>query len=79
MSEKKAPLIDLKTEGVIVLLAAGFHLFMTVILRAFVTTDSALWQWVWGFFSATPLTGTFFLAANMFVMVLVDQLRRARA
>lgn len=79
MSESDAPLVDLKKMGIILVLAAAFHLFMTVVLRAFVPTESTAWQWFWGFFSATPLTGTFFMAANMFVMVLTDQLRRKKA
>lgn len=64
--------------GLIVVLTALFHLMMTHFLRAHVPTDSSGWQWFWAFFSATPLTGTFFLAASMFVMVLVDQ-KRSRA
>jgi hypothetical protein len=76
MTDAPQPLLNLKTEGIIVLLTAIFHLMFTVILRDFVPTESSLWKWVWAFFSATPLTGTFFLASNMFTMVLVDQLRR---
>lgn len=66
----------MKIEGIIVLLTGVFHLAFTFILRDFVPTEAPLWQWVWSFFTAIPLTGTFFLAANMFTMVLVDQKRR---
>lgn len=71
-----AKLIDRNLLLLILVLTAGFHLFMTWVLRGNVPSNSPFWQWVWGSFAALPLTGTFFLAANMFTMVLVDQLRR---
>ena len=79
MSDNASPLVDLKKSGIIVLITGLFHVFMTVVLRDFVPTESALWQWFWAFFTAIPMTGTFFMAANMFTMVLVDQLRRSKA
>jgi len=76
MTENQDSLLDNKKVGGLVLLTGLFHLFMTVILRAHVPTEDAAWQWFWAFISATPLTGTFFLASSMFSMVLIDQLRR---
>ncbi len=78
MSDAHQPLLDLKRMGIIVVLSALFQVFMTWTLVGFIPTESAVWQWVWACYAAVPLTGTFFLAASMFTMVLVDQLRRRK-
>ena len=79
MSESRKPLLDLKSVGLIVVLSGLFQVYMTWVLTDFIPTESTLWQWVWACYAAVPLTGTFFLAAAMFTMVLVDQLRRKKA
>lgn len=76
MDTERQPLLNLKLLGVIVLLTGAFQLFMASVLVNHVPSESAFWQWFWGFFSALPLAGTFFLAACMFCIVLFDQLRQ---
>jgi hypothetical protein len=58
--------------------SGAFYVFMTVMLRPFVFAETAWKVWFGAAFTAIPLTGTFFLAVAMFLLVLRDQRLRAQ-
>ena len=76
MKETTNTLFSLKLVGLLLALSGAFHLFMAWVLLNHVPSESIFWQWAWALFSATPIAGTFFLAAAAFSQVLLDQLSR---
>lgn len=53
-------------------LAALFFVVFTYILRGYVPAQTALWQWVFGAYTAACLTGVFYLASHMFWVVFAE-------
>ncbi|MGJ3242273.1 MAG: hypothetical protein ACFE0O_04850 [Opitutales bacterium] len=78
MDTPNAKLVGPKAFGVIVGLTGLFWLVMGSFLRAFVPAEDPVTLWIVALFGATPMAGTFFLAAIMFTTTLVDQRRRKR-
>lgn len=76
MQSTDKPLFDLKGNVIILLLTGMFFAFFTWFLRPNVPDDRAIIVWLVAAYTSMCLTGVFFLAANMFLVVLRDQKQR---
>lgn len=56
-----------------IIAALGVWCFFTYFLTPFVPTESMPWVYVLSGFTATPIAGVFFLASNMFWLVVKEQ------
>ena len=52
-----------------------FWLVFTYLLTPFVPTETLPWVYIWSGFTATPLTGVFFMSLHMFRLVAVENSR----
>ena len=59
-----------------IVITGVFFILISILLRPHVPLESFFWVTLWASFSAVPIAGTFFLASQMFRVVLTDQRRR---
>lgn len=76
MADHRPSLFPPGCNRLILPLTALFFLFFTWALRPFVPDERATVVWVVSAFTASCLTGVFFIAAHMFRVVLADQRSR---
>ncbi len=76
MQSTDKPLFDFKGNAVVVLLTGLFFAFFTWFLRPNVPDDREIVVWLVSAYTSLCLSGVFYLAANMFLVVLRDQKQR---
>jgi drug/metabolite transporter (DMT)-like permease len=69
---KTSVLFPLKRLVLDLLITGAFWVFMSGVLRAHVPSDDPFWITVWSCISALCISGVFFLALQMFRLVLHD-------
>jgi len=79
---ENSPYQKLLTKGHILLgsaLTIGVFILMSVLLRGFTFSPNPTTAQLQACFAAIPISGTFWLACHMFMIVLIDQRKRKRA
>lgn len=76
MEDTRPNIYTLKTLGVGLVLTGLFFVAFFFLLQPFVPSQEAWVVWLVSAYTASSLTGVFFIAYHMFVAVLIDARRR---
>ena len=80
--EKSASQKLISRRGILIdlILSAGFFVYMLLVLKKHVpwTEAPAIWQWAGAAYAALCLSILFWMAACLFRVTLIDQLRRRK-